>query len=46
MGQIESGEQYKIMKYYKQEILNFKPDIMVFAFSTDKIDSLQNLFKD
>lgn len=33
MGQIPSEEQFKFMKYYKKELLEFKPDIVIVGIS-------------
>jgi hypothetical protein len=42
---ISSSEEFKIMKYYKQEILDYKPDIIIFCITYDKIPQLHNFFK-
>jgi len=38
-------EQFKIMRYYEQEILEYKPDIIIFCITYDNIPDLENFFK-
>lgn len=35
---------FKIMKYNKDEILNYKPDILIFCITTENMFELRNLF--
>lgn len=37
-------ENYKIMKYYKQDILNFKPDIIVFCITNSLVGKINDFF--
>lgn len=41
--EIPASEQYKLLKRYKKEILNFKPDIMILSVGANIINNLQNL---
>ncbi len=41
---VPQQEEFKIMKYYKKEILDYKPDIVIFCISYHNINSLHNLF--
>ena len=40
---IEGVEQFKILKWYKKDILTFKPDILIFSITTDNLSWLCNL---
>ncbi len=46
---LRGGDMYKIMKYYKKEILEFKPDILIFSIwgknSKSMLQSCENIFK-
>lgn len=44
--QISNKEEFKIMKYYKQEILDYKPDIIIFCITYRNISHLKNLFEE
>ncbi len=41
---IKAEEEFKIMKYYEEEILEYKPDIIIFCITYGNITSLHNLF--
>lgn len=43
---IDGGEWWKIMKYYKKEILEYKPDILVFCITTENAKELHKLFEE
>ena len=43
MGQVESGDEFKVMKLYKKDILAFKPDILILSIHTDNLPSLRDL---
>ena len=43
--QLPEQEVFKIMKYYEKEMLDYKPDIIVFCITTGNIKSLHNLFE-
>lgn len=46
-GQQSNENQYKFMKYYKQELLDFKPDIVIVTVSSGILTELMtNLYKD
>ena len=45
-GQYPDGELYKILKHYKQDILDFKPDIFVLAVSSSILNVLSDLAKE
>lgn len=42
----EESEQYKVMKYYKDDILQYKPDILIFCITTGNLGSIRDLFKE
>ena len=42
----KNGKEFKIMKYYKQEILDYKPDIIIFCITYRNISHLKNLFEE
>jgi len=46
IGQVKPGEQYKIMKHYKNEILNFKPNIMILSTSSQQVIRYLDIFKE
>ena len=37
-------EQYKVMKYYKKDILSYKPDIIVFCISNSLLNKINDFF--
>ena len=39
-------DEFKIMKYNKKEILEYKPDIIIFCITISNITSLKNIFKE
>lgn len=41
---ISEDNEFKILKYYKKTILDYKPDIMIFGITYANIDQLYNLF--
>lgn len=42
-----ASEQFKILKYYKKEIVNYKPNIMILCITYDNIDQIIDTeFKD
>jgi len=43
---IDENDAYKIIKYYKKEILDYKPDIIIFCITPSNINSLKDLFKE
>jgi len=45
-GQVKAGEEYKIMKHYKNEILNFRPDILILSIQSAQVLEIVNLYKD
>lgn len=46
LGQVAKEEQFKIMKYYRKEILDFKPDILVLTVSASNASALVDLAKE
>lgn len=42
----KAKEQYKIMKHYKNEILDFKPDILVLCLTTSNLLGVNDWFKE
>ena len=46
MEQIPSEEQFKFMKYYKKELLEFKPDIVIVGISAGILPIITDFFKD
>lgn len=45
-SQLPNKELYKFMKYYKKELLEFKPDIVIFSVSSDVLPRITDFFKD
>lgn len=45
-SQLPNKELYKFMKYYKKELLEFKPDIVIFSVSSDILPRITDFFKD
>ena len=43
---ISNKDIFKIIKYYKQEILEYKPDIIVFCITYQNLQNLHNLFNE
>lgn len=43
---IKPGEDFKIMKYYKQQILDYKPDIFILCITVYNLHEIPNLFKE
>lgn len=41
---VKAGNEFKIMKYYKNEILNYKPDILIFCITYGNIHRLHQIF--
>lgn len=41
---IKTKEEFKIMKYYKNEILDYKPDILILCITANNVSSLHNMF--
>ncbi len=41
-----SKDEFKVMKYYKQGILDFKPDIVIMTLIPEHMVAIQNFFKD
>ena len=41
-----NNEEYKIMKYYKNEILEYKPDILIFCITPLNLLQAENWFKE
>ncbi len=41
---IKDGDEFKIMKYYENKILEYKPDILIFCITFNNITSLHKLF--
>lgn len=39
-------ENFKIMKYWKNHILNYNPDFIIFCITVDNLSSLDNIFKE
>lgn len=35
IGKLPTSEQYKFLKYYKKDVLDFKPDILVYCVSSE-----------
>ena len=46
MEQVPSKEEYKFMKYYKHELLEFNPDIVVFSVSVGLLPKITDFYKD
>lgn len=40
----KSKEEYKIMKYYKQEILDYQPDIMILCITPINLKRMKDIF--
>ena len=45
-NQLPYNEQYKFMKYYKNELLNYKPDIFIVTISLGKLPQIAHFLKD
>ncbi len=43
-GKIPKNDEFKIMKYYKSEILEDKPDILIFCITKENVENLNNMF--
>ncbi len=43
LGQVKGGDEFKILKLYKKDILAFKPDILILSISTDDLSRLRDL---
>lgn len=43
---MEATEQFKIIKYYKNNILQYKPDILIFCVTINNLPAVRNLFKE
>jgi hypothetical protein len=41
-----TDEEFKIVKYYKDKILNYKPDILILCITVNNIPRLTDLFKE
>ena len=41
---IKDGDEFKIMKYYENKILEYKPDILIFCITFGNITKLHKLF--
>ena len=39
------NEKFKIMKYYTPEILEYKPDILIFCITKENVKDLNNMFE-
>ncbi len=42
---IDDEDNFKIIKYYENEILDYKPDIIIFCITYRNLKNLNNLFK-
>ena len=40
----KTKEEFKIMKYYKKDILDYKPDIIILCITPLNLNNLQNIF--
>ena len=45
-GQVPTKEEYKFMKYYKKELLEFNPDIVIFTISVGLLSKITDFYKD
>ena len=43
---LKNGEEYKIMKYYRKRILNYKPNLIIFCITETNLGAITNLFKE
>ena len=43
---VKPGNKYKLMKRYKKDILNFKPDLLIISIGADNIPGLVGLAKE
>ena len=44
---LHGSERYKVMKYYKKEILNYKPDILIYSIAiTNLKEDVNKLFEE
>lgn len=43
---LKSGEIFKIMKYYKNTILDTKPDILILCITIDNLTKIHKIFED
>ena len=41
---ISAKDDFKIMKYYKNEILDYKPDILIFCITAGNVSMLHDMF--
>lgn len=46
MAQVPNKETFKFMKHYKKELLEFKPDIVVFSISVGALSQMTDFYKD
>ena len=42
-GQVKTVDEFKILKYYKKDILTFKPDILILSIHTDDLPRLRDI---
>jgi hypothetical protein len=43
---VPTDEEFKIVKYYKNKILNYNPDILILCITVENIPRLTDLFKE
>ena len=43
---IRQLERFKVMKYYKKEILDYKPDVIIYSVSTSNSTTIKYMMKD
>ena len=43
-GKLSNLEQYKVIKYYKKDILDYNPQILILCLTMDNLDNINNSF--
>ena len=43
-GKLSKKEQYKVIKYYKKDILDYNPQILILCLTMDNLDSINSSF--
>lgn len=46
LGQVKGADEFKILKLYKKDILDFKPEVLVLSINTDNLPRISTLCSD